>query len=92
MIGPGPLDCHEFVDLITAYLDRALPPGDLTRIDDHLATCEGCRTVLAQWHTVIALTGRLTDVDIERAGDESAPIRQSELADQWIQRRCKWLH
>jgi hypothetical protein len=31
-------------------------------------------------------------VPIERAGDESAPIRQSELADQWIQRRCKWLH
>jgi hypothetical protein len=84
--------CREFVDLVTAYLDRALPGGRLAQVDGHLATCEGCRIVLAQWHTVIDLAGRLTDVDIERAGDESASVRQSELADEWIQRRCKWLH
>ncbi len=84
--------CREFVDLVTAYLDHALPPDRQAQIDDHLATCEGCRTVLAQWRTVIDLAGRLTDVDIDRAGDESASIRQSELTDEWIQRRCKWLH
>ena len=86
------LACREFVDLVTSYLDRVLPSGRLAQVDDHLATCEGCRIVLAQWHTVIDLAGRLTDVDIERAGDESASIRQSELTDEWIQRRCKWLH
>ena len=86
------LACREFVDLVTAYLDHALSPDRQAQIDDHLATCEGCRTVLAQWQTVIALAGRLSDVDIERSGDESASVRRSELADQWIQRRCKWLH
>ena len=84
--------CREFVDLVTAYLDRALPSGCLAQVDDHLATCEGCRTVLAQWHTVIDLAGQLTDVDIDGTGDESASVRQSDLADEWIQRRCKWLH
>jgi anti-sigma factor RsiW len=86
------LACREFVDLVTAYLDHALSPDRQAQIDDHLATCEGCRAVLAQWRTVIDLAGRLIDVDSGGAGDESASIRRSELADEWIQRRCKWLH
>jgi anti-sigma factor RsiW len=84
--------CREFVDHVTAYLDLAMPRERLAQVDDHLATCDGCRTVLAQWRTVIDLAGRLTDPDIEGAGDESPSSRRSELADQWIQRRCKWLH
>jgi predicted anti-sigma-YlaC factor YlaD len=85
------LTCREFVDHVTAYLDRAMARERLAQVDDHLATCDGCRTVLAQWRTVIDLAGQLTDRDIERTGDESASIRRSVPADPLIQRRCKWL-
>jgi anti-sigma factor RsiW len=46
--------------MITDYLDGALPPHRMTLIDEHLSTCDGCRTVLEQWRTVVDLTGRVT--------------------------------
>jgi anti-sigma factor RsiW len=86
------LACREFVALVTAYLDDHVSTARRAQIDDHLALCEGCRTVLVQWRTVSDLAGRLTSADFARAGDESAPIRRSELSEEWIQRRCPWLH
>jgi anti-sigma factor RsiW len=59
------LSCKEFVELITAYLEDALPAGVRADVDEHLKLCPGCRNVLAQWRTVIALTGRLTEADVE---------------------------
>jgi anti-sigma factor RsiW len=61
------LACRDFVELVTAYLDHALPDSTRAEIDEHLELCHGCRTVLAQWHTVIELTGRLTPAAIEHA-------------------------
>jgi anti-sigma factor RsiW len=63
------LACKEIVELITAYLDGALPDDLRTRVDQHLATCDGCQNVLAQWRTVIALAGRLTEADVENADE-----------------------
>ena len=60
------LSCVQFVDLVTAYLERALPDDVRARIDAHLAHCAGCRNVLEQWRTVIRLAGQLTDAEVER--------------------------
>jgi anti-sigma factor RsiW len=62
----SPLACNEFVELVTAYLDGALPSRRTEQVDEHLGECDGCRTVLAQWRTVIALTGRLTEDEVNR--------------------------
>ena len=43
-----PLDCNEFVELVTAYLDGALGPADRQRVLDHLDLCDGCSTYLEQ--------------------------------------------
>lgn len=59
------LKCVEFVDLVTAYLDGALRAELDTRVEEHLLACEGCRTALAQWRTVVTLTGRLKEADID---------------------------
>ena len=59
--------CKEFVELVTAYLDGILPDDVQHRIDDHLEVCDGCENVLAQWRTIIALAGRLTEADVENA-------------------------
>lgn len=59
------LPCTELVQLITAYLDGALPPDVRTEVDRHLQGCAGCGTAIDQWRTVIALAGRLTEADVQ---------------------------
>src|SRR5690242_7833405 len=55
--------CKEFVELVTAYLDGALPVDLVASIDAHLEVCPGCVTVIEQWRTVIALAGELQEDD-----------------------------
>ena len=74
----GPPDdqpCNEFVEIVTDYLEDALPRDQRVRVDEHLQTCDGCTTVLAQWREVIRLTGRLAD---ERV-DEVEPTTRDHL-------------
>ncbi len=60
------LPCNEFVELVTDYLDGALPGDLVANIDAHLAICPGCRRVVAQWREVIRLTGQLAESDVDR--------------------------
>ena len=53
------LTCREVVKLLTDYLERALRPEDLARVEEHLATCAGCRAYLEQLRTTIGVLGRL---------------------------------
>ena len=57
--------CNEFVELVTAYLDGALPEADVRRLEEHLEICQGCETVLEQFHTVIRMSGRLSESDVD---------------------------
>ena len=54
-----PLDCNEFVELVTAYLDDALEPADRQRVLDHLDLCDGCSTYLEQVRATIRAVGDL---------------------------------
>jgi len=65
------LPCEEFVQLVTAYLENALPGDVRARVDEHLDRCPGCRNVLAQWRTVIDLAGQLTAADVESTDELS---------------------
>jgi anti-sigma factor RsiW len=58
------LRCMEVVELLTGYLDGALPDDARTRVDEHLRGCEGCRAALVQWRTVAELAGQLTPADV----------------------------
>jgi predicted anti-sigma-YlaC factor YlaD len=67
---PSPnLPCEQFVQLVTAYLEDALPGDVRARVDEHLAGCLGCRNVLTQWGTIIDLTGQLTEADVDSADE-----------------------
>ena len=59
------LPCSRFVMLITDYLDDALPPTECARLEEHLAECDGCTVVLAQFRTTIERTGRLATDDVD---------------------------
>ena len=53
------LTCQEVVELVTAYLDDALPLEERDRFEQHLASCAGCTAYLEQMRQSIAVTGRL---------------------------------
>lgn len=54
------LTCQELVDLVTDYLENALPPAEHQRVAAHLAICEECTDYLAQMRQTIRLLGSLT--------------------------------
>jgi anti-sigma factor RsiW len=54
------LSCQELVELVTDYLDGALPPELRDRFDQHLDHCSGCRAYLEQMQATITIAGRLT--------------------------------
>ena len=54
------LSCQELVELVTDYLEGALPVELLSRFERHVDECSGCRTYLEQMRMTIAATGRLT--------------------------------
>ncbi len=58
------LRCRELVDLVTDYLENALPAADRERFEQHLADCRGCETYLEQMRQVIRAAGRLRPEDV----------------------------
>lgn len=58
------LACNELVELVTDYLEGALTPEDLARVEHHLADCDGCEAYVAQMRLTIEQTGRLEPEDV----------------------------
>jgi anti-sigma factor RsiW len=53
------LSCQELVELVTDYLEDALPAELRERFERHIEHCAGCQTYLAQMRATIAATGTL---------------------------------
>jgi anti-sigma factor RsiW len=62
--GAEQLSCQELVELVTSYLEGALPAADRERFDAHIATCDGCDRYLDQMRATIRLTGALRPADL----------------------------
>ena len=56
-LGRRQVVCQEWTELITAYLDDALPRSLRGAIDRHLGDCPHCREYLAQMRRTIAMLG-----------------------------------
>lgn len=65
------MNCEEFVELVTAYLDGALDPTTKARFTEHLAACDGCDRYLEQFrHTVTELGNLPNDSLAAHARDQ----------------------
>ena len=66
------LSCQELVELLTDYLEGALPAGLRERFDRHIEHCHGCQAYIAQMRATIDATGALTPESL-------SPEAESEL-------------
>ena len=66
--GERDLACREFVAMITAYLEGALPAEEAHVVRAHLDICPGCAEYLAQMRTTIEHLGH---VPVESLSDRA---------------------
>jgi anti-sigma factor RsiW len=59
------LACDEVVELVTDYLEGALPPEDRTRFELHLVGCSGCASYVEQMRQTVETAGRLPADELE---------------------------
>jgi anti-sigma factor RsiW len=55
------LSCQELVELVTDYVEGALPAADRARFEAHLPDCDGCTAYLEQMRFTIDAVGELCD-------------------------------
>ena len=48
--------CQEMIEVVTNYLDDALPPEEQQRFERHLSYCAGCNTYVDQIRETIRQT------------------------------------
>ena len=68
----GDLRCQEFVELVTEYLEGALPPAEAARFQAHLDYCDPCITYIEEIRLTIRALGHLSETDI-------APVARDRL-------------
>ena len=66
------MNCQQFVELVTDYLEGALSPADRARFDAHLDYCDPCIVYIEEMRLTVRAVGRLTTADI-------APAARDEL-------------
>jgi anti-sigma factor RsiW len=60
----GDLACIDEVEIMTDYLEGALPARESRRLERHLETCRGCTEYLEQMRTIAGSLGGLTERSI----------------------------
>jgi Putative zinc-finger len=61
---PEHMSCQEVVELVSDYLESALPAGEATLFEQHINFCDGCEWYLDQMRTTIAIVGRIEPEDV----------------------------
>jgi hypothetical protein len=68
------MNCDEFVELVTAFLEHTLDAGTESRFVDHLSMCDGCERYLDQFRRTISALGELP-------AESLSPRARAELLD-----------
>jgi hypothetical protein len=58
------ISCQEVVELVTDYLERALPVEQASLFEQHINFCDGCDWYLDQMRTTIAAVGQVREEDV----------------------------
>lgn len=67
---PNDMSCNELVELVTDYLEGALPVRERNRFELHIAKCEWCKRYIDQIRATIKIAGRLNEDSIPQKAKE----------------------
>jgi anti-sigma factor RsiW len=74
--------CRQAVELVTAYLEDALPARDRTRFEAHIAECPHCTEYLEQMRRTLEVLGRIEPEALDRdTRDELVALYRRWTAD-----------
>ncbi len=59
------LSCQELVELVTDYLEGAMPPSERERFEMHLVYCRGCDNYVEQMRETLRVVGHLTEDSLD---------------------------
>jgi len=69
---PGGISCREVVEIVTDYLEGALAPEQVERLEVHLGVCGPCRVYVEQIRTTARLAAAAEAEELERHPDREA--------------------
>jgi hypothetical protein len=61
---PDHITCQEVVELVSDYLEGALPADETDLFEQHINFCEGCDSYVNQMRTTVATVGRIRGEDL----------------------------
>jgi anti-sigma factor RsiW len=64
------MSCRELVELVTDYLEGALPADQHARFETHIAGCVNCAAYLRQMRETIVLLGTLPADALSREAED----------------------
>ena len=62
---PEEITCRELVELVSDYLEDALPARDRLLFEQHLVFCPPCTIYVEQLRRTVGLVGRLQEESLE---------------------------
>jgi anti-sigma factor RsiW len=65
------LSCQELVELVTDYLEGALPDPDRAQLEEHISGCDGCRDYIDQMRATVALASGARPVGLTPEAEEA---------------------
>ena len=72
LLDPNEVTCRDFVELVTDFLEGALPADRVELVEEHLVICDPCKAYLDQIEaTVAALPGAAEGEQLPAATRES---------------------
>ena len=71
------MTCRELIEVLTDYLEDALPPRDRERLEEHLETCPYCAEYVEQMRLTIDSLGGISEESIapEKREEQLAAFR-----------------
>ena len=58
------ISCQEVVELVTDYVEEALPADKASLFEEHVNFCDGCEWYLDEMRATIATVGRITEEEV----------------------------
>ncbi len=59
------MSCKELVELVTDYLDEALPASERDRFEAHMSNCVGCTDYLEQIRLTLRVSRKIEEESLD---------------------------